>query len=158
MATVSPSFTCVSRARRYRTSSSLTYTFTNRCSPPSSVTRLPLMPGYLVSMSSMTSPSVRPVPSIVGRPSTCARRRVGIFTVTAIPSRLHVRLGAVLGLGRGLGRRQPTERVVVDELGDGWVRAAHRALGVPPQVHGGEVHGQRVEEQQPADQRLPGAG
>src|SRR5439155_3248215 len=158
MATVSPSFTCVSRARRYRTSSSFTYTFTNRCSPPSPVTRLPLMPGYLVSMSSIRSPRVRPRPSMVGRPPTCARRRVGTFTVTGIRSRLRVRLGSVLRLGRCLRRRQPAERVVVDERGDRWVRATHGALRIPSQVHRREVHGPRVEEQETADQRLPGPG
>ena len=46
------------------------------------------------------------------------------------------------------------ERFVVDQLGDGRRLAAHRAIGVPADLHFLEVHVQGVVQEQPADQRL----
>src|SRR5580704_12712772 len=44
------------------------------------------------------------------------------------------------------------ELEVVDELGDGWIRAAHRAVRALPQLQLTEFHSQRIEEQQAPDE------
>ena len=49
------------------------------------------------------------------------------------------------------------ELVVVDQLGDGRVRAADGAVGVLAQLEGAEVHAERVDQQQAADERLADA-
>src|SRR3954470_16516651 len=82
--TESPSLTWVSRAPVKRTSSSLTSTFTNRCSLPSSVTRRFFRPGCLLSRSSTSAPSVAPLPSMVLLPPVWVRRMVGIRTSMAM--------------------------------------------------------------------------
>src|SRR3954447_139112 len=84
MVTESPSLTAVSRAPVNRTSSSLTYTLTKRCSLPSSVTRRPLRPGCLASRSSTSAPRVSPLPSTVLLPPVWVRRMVGIRTSMAM--------------------------------------------------------------------------
>ncbi len=56
-----------------------------------------------------------------------------------------------------LRRRDAAERLVVDELGDRRLVAAHRAVGVLLELQLAPAHAQRVEEQQPADERLAGA-
>src|SRR6185312_3739442 len=63
MVTSSPSDSPVSSAPVKRTSSSLTYTLTNRCSEPSSVTSRPLRPGCFASRSSISEPSELPLAS-----------------------------------------------------------------------------------------------
>src|SRR5262249_8803695 len=47
-------------------------------------------------------------------------------------------------------RRHAAELVVIDELGDGAILAAHRARRIAPQLHRSEAHRQSIEEQQPA--------
>src|SRR6202162_1758157 len=49
------------------------------------------------------------------------------------------------------------EFVVVNELGDGAMRAAHRAVRIFPQLEFTELHPQRVEEQQAPCEIFPGA-
>ena len=44
--------------------------------------------------------------------------------------------------------------VVVDQLGDGRMRSADRAIGVLAQLEFAELHVQGIDQQQPADQRL----
>ncbi len=46
------------------------------------------------------------------------------------------------------------ELLVVDELGDGGVEAADRALGILAQLEFAEAHVERVDQQQPADERI----
>ena len=53
----------------------------------------------------------------------------------------------------GFGR-DAAELLVVDELGDGGVVAADRALGILAQLEFAEAHVERVDEQQAADERL----
>ena len=53
-----------------------------------------------------------------------------------------------------LGRRDPAELLVVDELGDRRVRAAHRAVRVLAQLDLAETHRPRIEEQQAVLERL----
>src|SRR3954464_8437774 len=100
--TESPSLTWVSSAPVKRTSSSLTYTLTNRCSLPSSVTRRPLRPGCWLSRSSTSWPRVAPLPSTVFAPPVWVRRMVGIRTSMAM---LGVLLGRVWGPRAGCRRR-----------------------------------------------------
>src|SRR5205085_2267201 len=50
----------------------------------------------------------------------------------------------------------PAERVIVDEARHGWLVAAERACGVLVERQLAELHRQRVDEQQAADQRLAG--
>src|SRR5213593_4943873 len=134
----------------------------NRCKPPSSATMFFVIPGYRDSRLESRSRSVEPSASTRASPPACFRRIVGSFTRTDIwvvtPPSLHGGRHAVLRLGRGLPRRQATEGLVVDELGDRRFLPAHRAIGIPPDAYGGEVHGLGIEQQQPADQRLAYAG
>ena len=53
--------------------------------------------------------------------------------------------------------RDTAEFLIIDELGDGRMIAAHRALGIAPQLQFAEPHRQRIIEHQPADQRLADA-
>ena len=57
----------------------------------------------------------------------------------------------------GGGLFDAAELVVVDQLGDGRMRAADRAVGILAQLQRAEVHAQRVDQQQAADQRLADA-
>src|SRR5919205_790058 len=82
-----PSFSAsASSEPRKRTSSSLTYTLTKRCSDPSSAIRRALIPGCLLSRSSKSAPSVSPAPSTDFSPPVYVRRMVGTRTFTAIVS------------------------------------------------------------------------
>ena len=56
-----------------------------------------------------------------------------------------------------LRRRHAAELLVVDQRRDGRVRAAHRAVRILAQLQLAELHPQRVEQQEPADQRLADA-
>jgi hypothetical protein len=49
---------------------------------------------------------------------------------------------------------QGTELLVVDKLFDRRVIAAHRTVGIAPQLKRVDLHGQGVEMQQPADQTV----
>src|SRR4029450_6056912 len=135
----------------------------NRWRPPSSATMFFVIPGYRDSRLARRSRSVPPSASTSASPPACLRRMVGSFTRTDIgeslllPSR-HGGRHAVLGLGRGLPGRETAERLVVDELGDGRFFPAHRAIGIPPNAHGREVHGLGIEQQEAADQRLAHSG
>jgi hypothetical protein len=51
----------------------------------------------------------------------------------------------------------PAKLVVVDELGDGRVRTAYRAVGILPELQLAELHSERVEDEESADERLAGA-
>src|SRR2546422_9546248 len=53
-------------------------------------------------------------------------------------------------------RADAAERLVVDQLGDRRVAAAHRAIWVFLELQLAELELERVEQQQPADQRLAG--
>src|SRR6266542_3256910 len=114
-----------------------------------------VMPGWRDSRSFRTSPRLAPSTSTTAWPSVCFRRIVGSFTFTAIsvlPS--HGRRDPVLRLLRHAAGRDPTEQVVVDELGHGGLVAAHRAGRVALDLHGLEVHLQRVEDQEAAHEGL----
>src|ERR687892_1297374 len=144
--TTSPSPTSVSSEPRYRTSSSFTYTLTNRWRAPSPVISRARIPGYRDSRSSSTSRTVVPSPSTWPSPPVCDRRTDGTFTRTGTASRSC--RGRSLGLRRRLPRGQPAERLVVDQLG-------HR--GVLP-AHGARGHGpgrRRLREQAPVARRVP---
>src|SRR5919106_1426307 len=151
--TTSPSPTSVSSEPRDRTSSSFTYTLTNRWRAPSPVTSRARIPGYRVSRSSSTSRTVVPSPSTWPSPPVCVRRTDGTFTRTGTASGSC--RGRSLGLRRRLPRGQPAERLVVDQLGHRGVLPAHGAVGVPPQLHRGELVTHRVVQHQRAGQGLP---
>src|SRR5437588_7598897 len=98
-------------------------------------------------MSDRTSRTVGPSPSTTGWPPACARIIVGIFTFTVIgESRLH--------WGRGLAGGQAAEQLVVDQLGHRGFLPAYGAVGIPAELHRGELHVHGVEQQQPADERF----
>src|SRR5947209_9007249 len=98
-------------------------------------------------MSKRTSRTVGPSPSTTGWPPAWARIIVGILTFTVIgESRLH--------WGRGLAGGQSAEHLVVDQLGHRGFLPAHGAVRIPSQLDRRELHVQRVEQQQPADQRF----
>ena len=59
--------------------------------------------------------------------------------------------------GRWLLLRHAAELLVVDQLGDGRMVAAHRAFRIAAQLQLAEAHGQRVVQHQAADQRLADA-
>src|SRR5262245_30058564 len=75
-----------------------------------------------------------------------------------LPCGSSARSDPVLGLGRCLAGREPAAGIVVDQLRDGWLLAADGAVRVPSDADGLEVHLQRVEDQEPADQRVALAG
>src|SRR5437870_1239049 len=101
-------------------------------------------------MSERTSRTVGPSPSTTGWPPAWARIIVGILTFTVIgESRLH--------WGGGLARWQAAEHLVVDQLGHRGLFPAHRAVRIPAELHRGELHVHRIEQQQPPDQRVAGA-
>src|SRR5580765_4338822 len=102
-------------------------------------------PGYRASRPRSTSRSVSPSPSSTASPPTRPRIMVGTFTLTPTCLCLPARRGGHAWFVR---RWQAAEQLVVDQLGNGGVLAAHRALGVPPQLDGGELHVQRVEQEQ----------
>src|SRR4051812_14590987 len=56
------------------------------------------------------------------------------------------------------GRSQAAELFVVDQVGHGWMRAAHRAVWILPELQLAESHPQRVVNQEASDQRLADAG
>src|SRR5213083_1387765 len=119
-----------------------------RCRPPSSDMTFFVIPGYRDSRSSRTSASVAPSAPTLASPPACLRRIIGSFTVTVIVVRCS-----------SLGPRgDAAELLVVDQLGDRRLLAAHRAVGVPADLHLLELHRQRVVEQQPALERLALAG
>src|ERR687892_659883 len=151
--TTSPSRTSVSSEPRYRTSSSFTYTLTNRWRAPSPVISRARIPGYRDSRSSSTSRTVVPSPSTWPSPPVCDRRTDGTFTRTGTVS--HSGRGRPLRLRRRLPRGQPAERLVVDQLGHRGVLPAHGAVRIPPQLHRGELVAHRVVQHQRAGQGLP---
>src|SRR6266705_3256883 len=102
----------------------------NRWSPPSSASTFFVMPGYLPSRSERTSRSVAPSAPTFASPPECFRRIVGSFTVTDIFLE-----DSLLG-----SSGDAAERFVVDQLGDARLLAAHRAVGVPADLHFLEVH------------------
>src|SRR4029453_3797746 len=120
----------------------------NRWSPPSSDSTFFVMPGYFDSRSPRTSRSVAPSALTFGSPPACLRRIVGSFTWTDMSC-----VRSSLGPGR-----DAEELLVVDQLGDRRLLAAHRAIGVPADLHFLELHRQRVVEEQPALEGLPPAG
>src|SRR5688572_18499149 len=105
----------------------------NRWRPPSSESTFFVIPGYFVSRSPRTSRSVSPSALTLGSPPACLRRIVGSFTWTGM-SRC-----SLLGSGGNAA-----ELLVVDELGDRRLLAAHRAVGVPADLHFLEAHVERV--------------
>src|ERR671924_1119744 len=119
----------------------------NRWRPPSSATTFFVTPGYLVSRSCSTSRSVSPSTLTFGSPPACLRRIVGSFTCTAMGSGSSVVSG-----------RDAAEGFVVDQLGDRRLLAAHRAVGVPADLHFLEAHVESVVQQQPALERVALAG
>src|SRR5215471_3364308 len=111
---------------------------------------MPLVrPGYLPSRSFSTSRTVVPSPSTTGSPPERARIIVGIFIFTAIVTSRPRRARGVVGPGW-----EAAEQLVVDQLGDRRLLAAHRAVGIPPKLDRRELHVERVEQEQPPDQRL----
>src|SRR4029453_9336319 len=118
------------------------------------------MPGYCDSRSFSASRSVEPSAWTTASPPACFRRICGSLTFTGISLRLpsSVRRHAMLGLGRRLPGSQAAECLVVDELGDGGVLAADRAVRVPAHLDDREVHLERVEDQEPTDQRIADVG
>src|SRR4051794_32400371 len=124
MVTTSPSDSAVPTAPRKRTSSSLTYTLTNRCSPPESSIRPDRSPGCRASRSANRSASVAPLPSTCFSPPVYLRRIVGMRTETDMAQSL---VGNVLA--------QPRERARPGFGGRGG-DVARRALVVEERVPG----------------------
>jgi hypothetical protein len=62
--------------------------------------------------------------------------------------------GDFVGIGDGHGRFRDdaAELLVIDQLGNGGVLAAQRALGIAAQAEFAEFHFEGVEEQQPANE------
>src|SRR5699024_10458385 len=100
MVSWSPSATSASSPPEKRTSSSLTYTLTKRCSLSSLINRS-FSPELRLSMSSITSSTFLPDASTDFSPPVCCRRMVGMDTVTAMS---YLRIGFLLqadAAGRG---------------------------------------------------------
>ena len=90
---------------------------------------------------------------------------VGDLVLVGLTDVDHQQVGVALPfvvelLGGDLGpiirrfRADPAEGLVVDELGDGRMRAAHRAVGILLQRQLAELQFQRIEQEQAPDERL----
>src|SRR5439155_1343890 len=84
------------------------------------------------------------------RPASCAARTLGRKLA-------HVDLPAFREASGLFRRREPAELLVVDELPDRGVLAAHRTCRILAELELAELHGQRVEHEQAADQRVADA-
>src|SRR6266545_4936463 len=122
-------------------SSSFTYTLTNRRSSPEDGSNRPvLMPGKRRSRSASSSPIVLPSPCTTFSPCVWTRSGAGTRTSTISPS--------------GGSHRAAAERLVVDQLLDGRVVAAERALRIAADLDLAELHRQRIVEEQAVHQWL----
>src|SRR6266542_660491 len=113
-----------------------------------SATTFCLNPGWRWSRSSRTSPTVLPSARVERPPPINFAK----FAVTLTSIAIGATFRSVVPAGEG----RATELHIVDQLSDGRVVAAERALRVPPQLHDTKVHSERVEEQQAADERIAG--
>src|SRR5438093_4633437 len=111
-----------------------------------SATTFCLKPGWRWSRSSRTSPIVLPS----ARVERCPPINFAKFAVTLTSIAIGSAVSAVMSAREG----RAAEFYVVDQLCDRRVIAAQRALGIPPQFHNAEVHCERVEQQQTADERV----
>src|SRR3990172_7535976 len=111
-----------------------------------SATTFCLKPWWRCSRSSNTSPIVLPC-AFADRspPISFAKLAVTLTSIAIGPS-----LSAVMSAGK----RRTAKTFVVDQLRYRGVVSAERTLRIPPQLHDAEVHRERIEQQQPADERL----
>src|SRR3954452_7201843 len=98
------------------------------------------MPGYLLSRSASSSPTVLPSPRTSFSPWVWTRSGEGTRTSTISAS--------------GGGHWPAAERLVVDELADGRVVAAERALRIAADLDLAELHRQGIVQKQAIHQRL----
>src|SRR5437868_4528747 len=114
---------------------------TKRRWAPSFSSNWPAKPGWRRSMFEISSRSVEPSAATTRSPPTVGRNMLGTRT---------------LAIYRSTERRhgRTAERLVIDELVDGRVVAAQRAVGIARNFDLAEFHAQAVEEQQAVHQRL----
>src|SRR4051794_9212701 len=156
--TWSPSFSVVSRPPVNRTSSSLTYTLTNRrrsLCPSSLASRSrSLRPGWLASRSSISAASVSPVASTAFSPPVYVRRIVGIRTSMAMVLLSACGLGVVV-FARLVGDLDLffRHRAVDDPVGP----ELHRTVAIPV-LAGRDEHVVRARLVRQADVGAAGVG
>src|SRR5690242_9716107 len=114
---------------------------TNRRWAPVDSSNCPAKPGCRRSTLSISSRSVVPSAATIRSPPTVGRSMAGTRTLAICRSAQRRYRGA-------------TERLVVDELRNGGVIAAERAVRIARDLHLAELHAQAVEQQQPIDQRI----
>src|SRR5262249_22932270 len=148
--TVAPSRSGVSRPAPSRTSSLSTNTFTKRFRSPPSSTIWARVAGCLSNWSSSAARSVSPWAATVRAPPALASMTGGRRSVV-----ISLGLGFAVGADSAQGPRgRQAELLVVDVLDRARVLAADRALRVAAQGDLVEGRVERVEEHQPAGERL----
>ena len=149
----------VSRPGRYRTSCPLTYTLTKRFRSPSAVSSWPPSAGCRSTSRSTTERIESPSMSSDLTPPTFARRTAGMKTVLtrAPPARRCLPVRSVVSRN---GASAPTVAKVERASGlarGGGLFAADRAVRVAPQLELGELRLERIEQHEPAGERIADA-
>src|SRR5438270_13709606 len=130
--------------------------FTKRCTCPLSSRSSRAKPGYCRSRFSSSSLIVPPLAVSVRWPPVTFCTNGGTRTSTGMTTWSLDRDGD-RGLDRGLEMRHAAELVVVNQLGNGRMVAAHLAFRIAPHAHLTDPHVERVEQQQPAVDALADA-